>query len=80
MGRSERSEPPCGLLELSLAPGPPSATGLIPGDDDMNEALEEVLLGRVGGAPRVLEGLVRGKVLARSGELEAALEISRQRL
>jgi hypothetical protein len=45
----------------------------------MDEALEEVLLRRVGRAPRVLEGLVRGKVLVRSSELEAALEVSRQR-
>jgi hypothetical protein len=36
----------------------------VPGDDHVDEPLEEVLLGRVGRAPRVLERLVRFEVLA----------------
>jgi hypothetical protein len=46
----------------------------------VDEALEEVLLGRVGGAPGVLERLVGGEELAGARELEPAREISRQRL
>ena len=53
-----------GLLELALAAGTVAAPGLVPGDDDVDEPLEEVLLGRVGGAPRILERLVRFEVLA----------------
>ena len=41
----------------------------------MDEALEEVLLGRVGGAPGVLERLVRGEVLAGPGEVEPTGEV-----
>ena len=41
----------------------------------MDEPLEEVLLGRVGGSPGVLERLVRGEVLAGTGELEPAGEV-----
>jgi hypothetical protein len=60
----ERAEPPGCLLELALTAGTVVAPGLVPGDDDVDEALEEVLLGRVRRAPRVLERLVRLEVLA----------------
>ena len=67
MARRERAEPPGSLLELSLAAGTVAAPGLVPGDDDVDEPLEEVLFGRVRGAPRVLERLVRLEVLAGAG-------------
>jgi hypothetical protein len=73
--RRERPEPPRCLLELPLAPGAVAAAGLVPRDDDVHEALEEVLLGRVGGTPRVLERLVRLEVLAGPRELEALLKV-----
>jgi hypothetical protein len=79
MPRREWPEPPRRLLELPLGAGAPPATRLVPGDDDVHEALEEVLLLGVGRAPRVLEGLVRGEVLAGPCQLEALLEISRER-
>jgi hypothetical protein len=71
----ERAEPPGCLFELALATGTVVAPGLVPGDDDVDEALEEVFLGRVRSAPGVLERLVRLEVLARAGEVEPALEI-----
>ena len=64
MAGRERAEPPGCLLELALAAGTVVAPGLVPGDDDVDETLEEVLLGRVCGTPRVLERLVRLEVLA----------------
>ena len=60
----ERPEPARGLLELPLAARLVAAACLVPGDDDVDEPLEEVLLGGLGGAPGVLERLVRGEVLA----------------
>jgi hypothetical protein len=74
----EGAEPPGCLLELALAAGAVAAPGLVPGDDDVDEALVEVLLGRVGGAPRVLERFVRGEVLPGAGEVEPALEFRRR--
>ena len=67
MAGRERAEPPGCLLELALAAGTVVAPGLVPGDDDVDEALEEVLLGRVRRAPRVLERLMRLEVLAGAG-------------
>jgi hypothetical protein len=60
----ERAEPPGCLFELALATGTVVAPGLVPGDDDVDETLEEVLFGRVCRAPRVLERLVGFEVLA----------------
>jgi hypothetical protein len=60
----ERAEPPGCLFELALATGTVVAPGLVPGDDDVDETLEEVLFGRVCLAPRVLERLVGLEVLA----------------
>ena len=80
MGRCERAEPARRLLELPLEPGPIPAARLVPGDDDVDESLEEVLLLGLRGAPRVLERLVRGEVLAPPREVEPTLQISRDRL
>jgi hypothetical protein len=76
--RCERPKPPGRFLQLALAAGTVAATSLVPGHDDVDEPLEEVLFGRVGRAPRVLERLVRGEVLARARELEAADEVRRR--
>ena len=78
MAGRERAESPGCLLELALTTGPVVAPGLVPGDDDVDEALEEILLGRVRCAPRVLEGLVRLEVLAGTGEVEPSLEVRRR--
>jgi hypothetical protein len=45
----------------------------------MHEALEEVLLSGIRGAPGILERLVRREVLAGAGQFEAATQISRDR-
>jgi hypothetical protein len=66
----ERTEPPRCLLELALTPRPIAAPGLVPGDDDVDQSLEEVLLGGVGGPPSVLERLVGLEVLAPPSEFE----------
>jgi hypothetical protein len=77
--RRVRAEPPLRLLELPLAADAVPAAGLVPGDRDVDEALEEVAL-RVGGrAPRVLERLVRGEEVAAPDQLEAAREVVRER-
>lgn len=79
MLRRERREPAGGLLELPLAARLVSAAGLVPGDDDVDEPLEEVLLLGLGGTPGVLERFVRGEVLPGTGELQPPLEVSRER-
>jgi len=57
-------EAPARLLELAFAADPVTAPGLVPGDRDVNEPLEEVALGRLGGTPRVFQLLVSGEELA----------------
>jgi len=47
------------LLELPRRAHGPAAPGLVPGDRDVNEALEEVALVVGRGSPRELERLVR---------------------
>lgn len=75
MSGRKRGEPAGSFLELPLATGLVAAPRLVPGDDDVDEPLEEVLLGRVGGPPRVLERFVRGEVLTGTRELEPAGEV-----
>ena len=79
MSRREGPEPALRLLELPLESDPIPAAGLVPGDDDVDEPLEEVLLLGIGRAPRILERLVRGEVLAPPREVEAKRQISRDR-
>ena len=67
-------QPPLRLLQLPLAADPVAAAVLVPRDDDVHEALEEVALVRVGRAPRLLERLVRLEVAARPRELEPPRE------
>ena len=71
---AERPEPARGLLELPLRSDRIAAAGLVPGDDDVHEPLEEVFLLWLGGAPGILERLVRGEVFAAAGKVEARLE------
>jgi hypothetical protein len=78
LGR-ERPEAALGLLELPFEADPVPTPGLVPGDDDVDEPLEEVLLAGLGRAPGVLEGLVGGEVLAFPREVEPALQITRER-
>ena len=63
LGR-KRGEAADSLLQLAGAAGLVAPSSLVPGDDDVDETLEEVLFGRVRGAPRILERLVRLEVLA----------------
>jgi hypothetical protein len=70
----EGAKPAPGFLQLALAPGAIAAPRLVPGDGDVNEALEEVALGCVGLAPGVLQCFVRGEELAASDQREAFLQ------
>ena len=72
MLRGVRPESADRLLELSPAADLLAASGLVPRDGDVHESLQEVALGRLGGAPGVLELLVRGEVLTGSNQLDAA--------
>jgi len=67
-------QPPDRLGELTFHPDSPPAARLVPRDRDVDEPLEEVPLLAGGGAPRVLELLVRGEVLAAANEGEPPLE------
>jgi hypothetical protein len=70
MQRSEgRQAAPC-LRKLPLAAGPVPAARVVPGDRDVDETLEEVLLRRLCRAPRLLELLVRLEVLPAPDQIE----------
>src|SRR6266508_5473801 len=71
MPRRERLESTDRLLELSLRAYPSSSPGLVPGDGDVNESLEEVTLVRRRSTPGVLELFVRGEILAGADELDS---------
>jgi len=77
MGRRIWAEAANRLLELAFISGPISAPGVMPGDGHVDEALEEVPLGCLGGAPQILQHLVGFEVLAAVDQLEPALELSR---
>ena len=73
-------EPSSRLLELAFARL--SAAGyprVMPGNRDVNEALEEVTLRLFGGPPDVLQHLVRGEVFTATYQLEAVLELGLRR-
>jgi hypothetical protein len=73
MHRREGLEPPHRLRELSLRPDLAAASGLIPGNRDVHQTLEEVALLGGSGAPGILELLVRGEVLARTNQFHPRL-------
>ena len=73
-------ESPTRFLQLPFAADSVAATRLVPGDGDVYETLEEVTLGRLGGAPRLFQLLMSGEELAGPNQLQAALErIARSR-
>jgi hypothetical protein len=74
MRRRIGRQPATRLLELALAADLVPAAGLVPRHGDVHEPLEEVALGGLRGAPRVLELLVSGEELAAPDQLEPALE------
>jgi hypothetical protein len=74
MLRRERREPALRLLELAFTADPVAAPCLVPGDDDVDEPLEEVTLVGVGGPPRQLELLVRFEPAPLPRQLQPALE------
>ena len=69
--RRERLESAQRLCELPLGADLAPAPGLVPGNGDVHETLEEVALLGGRGTPRVLELLVRGEVLAGADQLDA---------
>ena len=62
------------LCELAFHSDGTAATGLVPGDGDVHEPLQEVPLVRRRRPPRVLESLVRREVLSGADQLEASLK------
>jgi CheY-like chemotaxis protein len=74
VGRREAREPALRLLELSRAADEVPAAVLVPRDDDVDEALEEVAFVLSGLAPRLFERFVRLEIAARPRELEPSLE------
>src|SRR3954466_15240269 len=64
MRRRVRRQPPERLDELTLGADLPAAAGLVPGNRDMHEALEEVALRGGCGAPGELALLARGEGFA----------------
>ena len=77
--RREGDEAAYGLLQLPLAADPVPASGLVPGDRDVDEALLEVALVRRRGAPGVLELLVGGEELAAANQIQASSKLVRGR-
>jgi len=71
------AEPARRFLELAFAARTPTAPGLVPGDGNVDEPLQEVSLLRRRLAPLVLELLVRGEELAGGDQLEAPFESHR---
>jgi hypothetical protein len=69
-----RAESPLRLYELPFESSAVSALVLVPGDDDVDEALEEVALVAVRRAPGELERLVRVEIAAGTGELESLVQ------
>ena len=78
MTRRERPEPALGLGELTFAADAVAAPGLVPGNGDVNEPLEEVAFVCRRRPPRVLERLVRGEEFPAADQVDAALEIGFQ--
>jgi hypothetical protein len=71
----EGGEAALSFRQLALAAGAVAAARLVPGDGHVDEPLEEVLLRRPGGAPCVLERLVRLEVPTGSHLVEPASQL-----
>jgi hypothetical protein len=78
--RRIRRQAALGFRQLALAADLVAAAGLVPGHRDVDEPLEEVAFGAVGGAPRVLERLVGRKEFASADQVEAVREAVRDRV
>lgn len=72
--RRVRTESPLRLLELALAADPVATARLIPGDCDVHETLEEIALGLLSRAPRVLQLLVCREELPRPDQFQTVGE------
>ena len=68
------AEPARRFLELTFAARTPTAPGLVPGDCNVDEPLQEVSLLRRCFPPLVFELLVRGEELAGGDQLQALVE------
>src|SRR5437870_5771661 len=75
MARRIGRKAPLRLLELAGARDRAAAPGLVPGDRDVDEALEEVALGDRRRSPGQLERLVGLEELAAPDQLEAAPQL-----
>src|SRR5712691_9893560 len=75
MRRRERLESPHGLGQLPFRADLAPASGLIPLNGDVHQALKEVTL--LGGrrAPGIFKLLVRGEILAGADQLDAGLKV-----
>ncbi len=69
-----RAEPSLRLRELPLTAHTIAPSRLVPGDRDVDEALEEVALDLRGGTPLVFELLVRREVLAGTDQPKSLIE------
>lgn len=78
LGR-ERGEPSSRLLELAVVACAVVPLGLVPGDRQVDESLEEVALLGSRGTPELLEDLVRGEgsSLTEQGESVGELRVLR---
>jgi hypothetical protein len=74
MRRSEGRQPPFCLVQLARGRDRPSAARLVPRHGDVHEALVEVPLGGVRGAPDELQRLVGLEVAAAAYQIETACE------
>jgi len=72
-------ESPSGLLELALAADAVAAAGLIPGDGDVDEPLEEVALLRRRRTPGVLELFMGAEELAAADQVQSTRKLLRER-
>ena len=68
------TESPLRLRELALAADAVATAGLVPGDGDVDEALEKVALRRLGRPPCVLQLLVCREELAGADQFEPVRE------
>jgi hypothetical protein len=76
MGGAEARKAARGLRELALARDCAARHRcVVPRDRDVDEALEEVALVCLGGAPEILQHLVGREVLPAVDQLEPALEL-----
>jgi hypothetical protein len=69
-----RREPTDRLCQLTFGCDRATAVGLVPGDRDVHESLEEVALLSRRRPPFVFELLVRGEVLAGANQLDAGFK------